>query len=317
MRIASITIVAASCNMMLLLAANSAHAVERIPLRDAIIVHDHVVTLSDLLPLNVPEPIRLNARQIALGESPLPGERRVLKRDFVLRTLDAAPSMGNSFEIPAVIEVTRWSRLLTREDVFNAIHEALLSNTISSADSLTAEDITFSTPVTVTEQTPTLKVLRIEPVPSGAGMRIRLWTVSEPRVPPFWVCLDRDIGQVRSESAEMSGLRRNTASHPVRKPDHTAGARMVANVDASERQRIGRQEPTIADRLTGALDSSPLARAGAPIDLVLQGPNMHITTTAIPLEPGRAGQKIRVRAVLTGKILSATVIAANRVEIDY
>jgi flagella basal body P-ring formation protein FlgA len=40
----------------------------------------------------------------------------------------------------------------------------------------------------------------------------------------------------------------------------------------------------------------------------MQGQNMRITTTVVPLEPGSKGQTIRVRDVVTARVMTAEVV---------
>jgi flagella basal body P-ring formation protein FlgA len=58
-------------------------------------------------------------------------------------------------------------------------------------------------------------------------------------------------------------------------------------------------------------------KAGEPVQLFVQAAGMRIATTAIPLALGREGDRIRVHAALNGKILVATVVARQTVEVDY
>jgi len=278
------------------------------------------VTLSDLLPANAPKRMRIGARQIALGEAPLPGERRALKRDFVYRALSASPPLRNLFEIPDEIEVTRWSRLLTGDDVFHAIRETLLSNNFSGADSLTPQDVSFGSSVTVTEQTPALKVTRIEPALDGRGTRIRLWTISEPRVPPFWVQLNREVDQIKSASPkaiENPAAIQKTEKLPTPQFESAGDTRTIAAGSHAEVYKSRRAARTILDQGARASGALLVGRTGETVQLVLQGRDMRITTTAVPLDKGRKGQKIRVRTVPTGKILVVTVVGTDKAEVDY
>jgi hypothetical protein len=60
-----------------------------------------------------------------------------------------------------------------------------------------------------------------------------------------------------------------------------------------------------------------LVKAGEPVQLFLEGAGMRIATTAIPLTVGREGEQIRVRSILSGKILVGMVVAPQTVRVDY
>jgi hypothetical protein len=320
MKIRPTAVAAAILSLALVSGLNPAKASERMLLRDAIIMHENAVTLSDLLPVKASEEMRIRARKVALGEAPLPGERRTLRCDFVSQALNSSPDLRNMFEIPDEIEVTRWSRFLTREDVFNAIRETMLSNSLPGAGSLTPQDVSFSFPVTVTEEMPALKVTRIEPAPDGGGTRIRLWTISEPRVPPFWVRLNLEVDQSKSttsKTVEPPGAIRETETRPTPRSNPRRNTPTTTKVSEREEYMPRSVVRAMLDQGAGLSDPLLVARTGETVQLVLQGRNLRITTTAVPLDVGRKGQKIRVRTVLTGKILVATVVAANRAEVDY
>jgi hypothetical protein len=253
------------------LAGVPAFAEVRVALKSKVVIHDEVVRIVDCLPVDASQQIRELVSQFTLGPSPLPGQHRVIAREQIVRALRGKPELESLLDVPAAIEITRWSRPLTAKDVLAAIQEELRGNNSSGADSVSVPDIEIPAGVFVTEDRPMLKVTRIEPSQDGGGTRARLWVSSEPRIPPFWANLDIMVGH--------SGTRDNM---PIGK-DH----------------------------------SPDLVKTGDPVELVIQGHNLRITTRAVPLSAGVAGQAVRVRSVTTGKIVVATVIAAGSVELDY
>jgi Chaperone for flagella basal body P-ring formation len=290
-----------------------AQAAQRIALERFVVVHGSSMKVSDLLPPQAPPALRTSAQEISLGDAPLPGTHRTFNRAQIARVLAPAPDLRNLLDIPASIDVTRWSRKLTREEVLAAIVETADATRLLAAGDLRAEDLTFASAVTVTEQAPKIEVTRIESLRNGTGTRVRLWTPSEPRLPPFSVALDREIAQSPSApGAENVALRRHDGR------DEAQQAITPAPPSATDARTARIQPVMFSPSSRHAPDTDPIVvKVGQLVRLVAQRTGMRITTSAISIDPGRAGEKIRVHSDLNGKTLVATVIDARTVQIDY
>jgi flagella basal body P-ring formation protein FlgA len=298
----------------------AAQAPERTALRAAVVTREDVVSISDLLPADAPVGMRARAQAITLGDAPLPGAHRTFERALILRSLLEAPELRSALEIPPAVDVTRWSRPLTSDEVANAIRLSLKANDLTGADGLSARDVTINSSIAVTGEAPKLKVTRIEPVPGGSGTRVHLWIASQPRVPPFWVKLDREVEQTTpvasSDAASRSPVRDSSRNReprpvPINDPPRSARAGDIAGWRARSESRARGMTPA------GTLDPVVLIKAGMPVELVVEQSGMRIMTAAIPLSVGRKGDKIRVRSELTGKVLVGTVVGAQTVEVNY
>jgi Chaperone for flagella basal body P-ring formation len=274
-------------------------------LRSSFVAHADSVLLSDLLPAQVPESLRSAAEKIVVADSPPPGAHRTLDRPEIERALRDAPDLRQSLEIPPAIDITRWSRPLSKAEVFAAVRDAFVSNQIPGAESLSPGSLALSAAISVTEDAPKLRVTRIESSRDGSVTRVRLWTSSEPRTPPFWVTLapasDRPAARAGTDS-----LTNAPSSCPEIR------SQSVAAPGALREIKIPNQPSR-----PFSLDSSVLVKVGVPIQLILQGRGMRIATPAVPLDPGRQNQKIRVRASTSGKVLVGTVTSSQTVEVQY
>ena len=307
---------------LLLASGVAAQVPGRVALRATAVTREEVVSISDLLPAEAPEGMRARAKAITLGDAPLPGAHRTFERALILRSLLAAPELRSTLEIPPAVDVTRWSRPLTGDEVANAIRLSLKGNDLTGADGLSARDVTIDSSIAVTGDPPKLKVTRIEPVPGGTGSRVHLWIASQPRVPPFWVQLDREVDEISRAVAVSSDAASRT---PVRDSNRTREPRPVSINDPPPSARAGditgwraRSESRVRGmRPPGSLDPVVLIKAGVPVELVVERSGMRIMTAAIPLSVGRKGDQIRVRSELTGKVLVGTVVGAQTVEVNY
>ena len=277
----------------------------RTTLKDAAEVHHDVIRLSDLLPSSAPENLRAAGEAISLGFAPNPGAQRSIDRAEIVRSLRDAPALSQALEIPPSVEVTRWSRRLTGAEVIAAIRRALMANQFNGAASVGLEELAFDSPIRVTEENPQLRVTRIEAAPDGAAIHVRMWTSSEPRTPPFWVMLRRDLDKLAPACSARSEC-----------PDPNAG-----KFEGSTRIHDGSAAPpkpgTARTPTPTASDPSVLIRRGQRVQLVVEVNGMRIMATAVPLDLGRRGEKIRVRNVDSGKVLVGTVVSAQTVEVQF
>jgi Chaperone for flagella basal body P-ring formation len=285
---------------LLLATCSSAQMDGRTALEREAAVTENIVRLSDLLPGAAPPELRSQAQEIVLGDAPLPGDRREFTREEILSALHGDPALRSELEIPPQIELRRSAQRITRGQVLAAIDRMLRANGSSAADTLLPGDLELSADVAVSENNPKLQVTQIQRGANGAGSRVLVWVISEPRVPPFWVRLDRSIDlDARAQTRDQ------VAVAPVGLPQRSASA----IVPVSERTPIVQRKL----RLLGSI----LVKAGAPVELVVQVGGMTIQGTGIPLDPGREGDEVRVRAAESGKILVGTVVGQQTVQVRF
>lgn len=322
MKIARKTALAALLNLLIAGALLGSDA-ERVMLEKAVVTHNDIVRISDFLPENVSQQIRLRAADVVVGDSPAPGARRTFDRAEVAYALRATPQLRASVEVPAAIEVTRWSRPLSNGEILAAISGSSGAIQFSGLQSLTLEDIGIHPTILVTETVARIEITRMEQDLTRSETRIRMWIPSEPRISPFWIALRRAM--VPRPVLIASGISKNeptgAASRTVRAdvaPDSVTSA-FVGGLARPVVGPVAVEAPLIPEivSLDAVLDPVVLIRAGKPVQLVMQATSIRITTLATALEIGRKGQKIRVRSGSTGKVLLATVMNAETVEVDY
>jgi Chaperone for flagella basal body P-ring formation len=284
----------------LLMASGAAAQMRRpVALERVAVVRTDVVRLLDLLPEAAP-PLRLRAREIVLGDAPVPGEARDFTREEVLHALRDWPALQIELQIPSDMEVRRWARRVTPEEVLAAIDRTLRANGSTAGESLTASDVHLAADVAITEDVPKLQVTQIQPAGGGNGTRLLVWVTSEPRVPPFWVRVDRSIDL---------DARRGT---PTRHAEPGAALPVRANEIVPVSDRMFSAPARRANPL-----GEILVKAGDPVELVVQVGGMRIQGTGIPLDRGREGDVVRVRAATSGRILVGTVVGQQIVQVSF
>lgn len=291
---------------MLLLASSAAAQTDvRIALvRDAV-VKANVVRLSDLLPGTAPPDMRSRAQQIILIDAPMPGEHRQLTREDIASALRDIPALRNELEIPPEMEIRRWARSVTREEVLAAVDRTLHANGWSSADALAPGDVILSADVSVSENNPKLQVTQIQRAADNSGSRVLVWVISEPRVPPFWAHIDRAIN-IGAKSEPREPVAAVPASLPLQ-PGASATIPVSAVVERTT--PVGQREQRSLRTV--------LVKAGNPVELIVRVGGMTIQGTGIPLDRGREGDEVRVRAVESGKVLVGTVVGEQTVQVSF
>lgn len=196
------------------------------------------------------------------------------------------------------------TRALTREEILAAIERTLRTNG-STAD-LTPNEVQLTGEVPVREDAPRLQVTQIQIAPDGTTSRVLMWVASEPRVPPFWVRVDRAI--------HLGG---STAS-AKHKPEALIGATVGASAPSQPSAFFRVSERAMAEGSHAQSEvEAVLVKAGEPVALVVEVNGLRIQGTGIPLERGRKGDEVRVRAVPSGRIVVGAVVSDHTVQVSF
>jgi hypothetical protein len=182
------------------------------------------------------------------------------------------------------VEPRRAPRTLSRGEIFQAIRKNLAQMGISGRGELRPGDLNIQSAVPVLDDDVGLKIKSISFDPIRHETVFELWTSRQPQFLPFAVTTRRD--------PETLGL----TAWPDWKLDG-AGSGLRSGKSA-----IG---PVVSPARTKL---PVLAKPGRPITLVMLGQNMRITTTVVPLQPGKKGQCILVRDTTTARVMTAEVV---------
>jgi len=268
-------------------ASTNAMRAPRIELLNAVRVSGANVLLSDLLPANAGDSLRVQAGEVSLGAAPQPGTTRVLERGGVLENISASMDSTAEIAVPERITVSREARPITVQEVFSAIQSALEHSGSSAGTYLRPEDILFQAQVFVGPGDAGLRILRSDFDPSLKRGRFLLWASNDPKVLPFLVAV---------HFAENSS---------------TAPFDAVAELGRKDRKPDLTPTPAAIERAVF------LVTPGETATLVLQSDALRMTADVIPLEKGILGQRVQVRVVDTGKIFSAQVDGRAHLALNF
>jgi hypothetical protein len=172
-------------------------------------------------------------------------------------------------------------RLISRQEIFQAIQNDLAQKGISARGELRPEDLRIQSSVPMLRADTGLQVKKIGYDPIRRETVFELWTSHEPQFLPFEV---------------------TTRRNPQR-------LGMGTTWDGKPLAAVGGVRPTISQAMGWPASKPPvLAKPGRPATLVMLGQNVRVTTTVVPLQPGTKGQRILVRDLTTARVMSADIV---------
>lgn len=238
-------------------------------------VPSDVILLANLLPKNIPLAWSGSAQKTSLGSAPQNGAT-------VLNALTQASLPATAFKVPSAVAVHRASRLVSREEIFQAIQLALFRNPVSKIPGFQAEDLSLQANVRVQDTDPRLEVTQVAFDPLLRLARFRLCSRATSRAVPFYVTAGVPVSQ-----------------SPNAGPGELVSKRFSVTLRASEVPAIVLVEPRYAATLH------------------LHSLNSSMLITVHPLEPGALGETIRVRVPGNGKTLQARVTGSRSLDAAF
>jgi flagellar basal body P-ring formation protein FlgA len=284
-------------------------------LRSHVILDSGSMTMADLLPDSAPASLRQEARSVPLGSAPQTAMTRTLYRQQLQFLLRDHKALLRELNLPDEITVERAHHTLTREEVIQAIQNAIGDRKGGTLEGLDLQNIHFSSLVYVTQADPGLKVVRIQSDPLRNETRFRLWTSNEPGTLPFEVSVPG--------AARLPTL----VSRHEMAPGEIVSANDFEVVMSPKAGVLSGNGPSVTE-LAGLETRAPL-RAGQAVtrtefgmpvlvkpgvlaSLIVEGGNFSIKIVVTPLEQGVLGQEVRVRNTETRAVVEAKVIGRDR-----
>jgi|SRR5579863_6405835 len=283
--------VAASAVLTLWLAvATVAGAAGRIALSPWSVAHAGTASTCDFSPTKNPRQIRDRAAGFLADQPALGCVWSTARRIEPQHSFSSIPQVGAAVTVSTAAELTRPSRVISRAEILAALATSAALNQFSGLQSLRIEDIVSAPEILVVEAKPRIEITSIGQDISGSATRVRVWIPSEPRIPPFWVTL------------------RRTMTPPSTAANGTAPRSIAPAVLVNPAATAPENAP---------LSQAILIQRGKVVQVTMRGTGMRISASGTALEAGRQGQRIRVRSEYAGKIVLATVLSAETVELEF
>jgi len=250
-----------------------AHTSTKMLIREHVEVRGQVVTLGDLV---ASDSLADEDQHLLITAAPQLDSTRNMSRRELSGLLLAHDHRPSEFDIPERIQIARWSRSLTSQELIDAIDGALTAQKMT---------VTFESELQggskVGIPDPKLQVTSIDLSRADNSIRFRLRVVNEPELHEFWVS---------SHLAESAGG-----------PQSVRLNLRAARLTSSSPPKIDR--PVV------------LVKAMNPASLVVYGNGFQFTSSVIPLQNGARGEVIRVREDGTGRVLKAQVVGPLQLQI--
>ena len=283
-------------------------------LRDRIMVDDDVVRLSDLFV------DQLSDGDIAIAQSPKPGQTVTLDARFLQQVARAYRLDWKPATKYQKVVIGRMSQRVTSEMVHEAIAIAVQDRIGSASDldiALDGGDIQFDLPTDI-ENSVTVSGINFDPTSN----RFAAVLVAPADGPPL---IQRNVfgtvyamAQVPVPTRLISAGEIIGADDLVWQPVHLA--RLNGNSLTDAQQLIGHmaKRPLKAGQILRQTDVavSPIIRKNDLIRLVVRSGQMALSVQGKAMQDGATGQSIRVINVNSNRQLSGTVVDAGTVSID-
>lgn len=241
------------------------------------------VQLVDLLPEHAPASLRVAFAGIELGRSPQPGSLRVLEDSQVKSYLQTRPTVLGQLLVPERITVRRVDWPISRTEAWKAVSRFLQVGNAKRTSLPDAESLRWDSGVRAGSADAALQVTASHWDSRRQAFALRVRCVESSFCGSFLVHV----------SGEKSGL---------------AGA-AAPNVHGT----VGlRETGQAADLPQPSPRGHPLAQAGKPANLMVEGDGFRISLPVVCLERGMLGQKIRAVDSSSHRVFWAEVVGADR-----
>lgn len=244
-------------------------------LMSASVASDSLV-LAQLLPANIPRNIRASAERVSLGSAPQLGATRVIEHDALASAISGGGMSPLQFDIPPSVTIERRYRVISPDDVLDAIQASGASDRYPGFGALQAKDIFLEEEVRAPDGDLSLKVTQAARDPLIGRWRLRVVPSPSSGVLPFYATV--------------------RAGFSVASP----AAGFTRGIDDIARSR----RPNIA-----VIPNTPyLVSANRNACLHLHSSNVDMLLDVRPLEHGRLNDVVRVRLLASGRALQARVV---------
>ncbi|MGH7868616.1 MAG: hypothetical protein ACREP9_13560, partial [Candidatus Dormibacteraceae bacterium] len=251
--------------------ARAADASPKITLRSHVVVRKSEIMLADLLPAAASQSLKGLAAKIDLGSAPQPGAVLHVSRAQIQAAIEDQPQLSQELVLPVSLEVERFHRALSSEEIADALNAEARRRGLRGADPLGLGGTELTAPVTVTADQPDLRVISVQPNPARRTTQFQLVAASEPGLVPFSVIVPRLVKFPDAEVAKARSASRKTA------PDWANQAK-------------ARRSPSMASVAPKPIPFQPpkpkpiLVEPGALATLLVTGKGFTIKAVVIPLQ---------------------------------
>lgn len=293
----------------------------RIEVRELSVVKSAQFTLGDVATFSgVDTQTQARLAGVVLGASPLPGLERTISIEQVVTRLRQHGFRPEGFEIvpPAKIVVRREAHLFRSQQAVETAVQKLRETVLLGDD---AKVVCDTPPRDFSLPNSSVQVSAGEPRGLGAGLYLVPVQVMCEGAPPLTLNVRLRVSQWREVLVARRAIRTGEAINS----DMVALQRIAFDSEdpdlltdpAEVVGKVARRPIAIGQPVKqSAIDEPALIQRGQSVKLLVQLGGAVIETSAVALQDGKAGARIRVQVTDTRKTLLATVADAETVTVD-
>jgi flagella basal body P-ring formation protein FlgA len=310
--------------MSVFLPAAGSSAAIGLTLKEAVVVDQDAVRLSDIADLSGVDPFqRKTLGAIVVAGSPQPGQTRFVGIDYVrIRLKKAGVDTGSLFYNGSEdVRITRRASALPAARIQRAVETAIRNRMPWKNEDVTISDITFDDTIHLPTGTLTYRIVpkRSEDFLGRTILALHLFVDGEP-VRRLWV-----NATVSVTSDVVTVIRPLGKNQPIKPADLSVERRDLAALPSDTISRI---EDAMGNRTTrmiypntvlqrSMISSPPLVKRGDMVKIVANAGAMTITATGMVKQQGCIGETVRVVNTDSKRIITARVTGPGAVEVDF
>jgi flagella basal body P-ring formation protein FlgA len=293
-------------------------------LKEAVVVDQDAVRLSDIADLSGVDPFqRKTLGAIVVAGSPQPGQSRFVGIDYIrIRLKKAGVDTGSLFYNGSEdVRITRRASALPAARIQRAVETAIRNRMPWKNEDVTISDITFDDTIHLPTGTLTYRIVpkRNEDFLGRTMLALHLFVDGEP-VRRLWV-----NATVSVTSDVVTVIRPLGKNQPIKPADLSVERRDLAALPSDTISRI---EDAMGNRTTrmiypntvlqrSMISSPPLVKRGDMVKIVANAGAMTITATGMVKQQGCIGETVRVVNTDSKRIITARVTGPGAVEVDF
>ena len=310
--------------MSVFLPAAVSSAAIGLTLKEAVVVDQDAVRLSDIADLSGVDPFqRKTLGAIVVAGSPQPGQTRFVGIDYIrIRLKKAGVDTGSLFYNGSEdVRITRRASALPAARIQRAVETAIRNRMPWKNEDVTISDITFDDTIHLPTGTLTYRIVpkRNEDFLGRTILALHLFVDGEP-VRRLWV-----NATVSVTSDVVTVIRPLGKNQPIKPADLSVERRDLAALPSDTISRI---EDAMGNRTTrmiypntvlqtSMISSPPLVKRGDMVKIVANAGAMTITATGMVKQQGCIGETVRVVNTDSKRIITARVTGPGAVEVDF
>ena len=301
-----------------------ASAATGLTLKEAVVVDQDAVRLSDIADLSGAEPSqRKTLGAIVVTSAPLPGKTRFVGIDYVRIRLRQAgiDTASLFFNGPEDVRITRQASALPAGRIVRAVETEIRNRMPWKNEGVTISDITFDDTIQLPTGELTYRIvpnrnedflgrtiLALHLFVDGEPVR-RLWVNATIAVTSDVVTVVRPLGKNQHiEPADLAIERRDLAALP---------SDTVSRIEEALGNRTTRMIYPNTVLQSSMISLPPLVKRGDMVKIVANTGAMTITATGMVKQQGCKGEMVRVVNTDSNRIITARVTGPGAVEVDF